>query len=98
MRTLQAIRNPVLQLPAMRLVADLPPGTRLALAAILLDIAALAHARAETSWRRRKSPMALYWRSVSTYCKHIARAVRNPSVASNAVGAADQAHEAQTLI
>lgn len=69
-------RNPVLALPAVAAAVELPPESRAALAAILLDIRRDAHGRAERSWRQRKGPMAAYWRAVAVYAGHIARAIR----------------------
>lgn len=31
-----------------------------------------ANTEAEQAWRRRKGPMAAYWRSVATYARHTA--------------------------
>lgn len=78
MKTLAIVRNPVLALPAVERLRDLDPECRSALRAVLLDIAVAANANAEVSWRKRKGPMAAYWRAVSTYAKHIARATRDP--------------------
>lgn len=76
MKTLAEVRNPVLALPAVERLRALDPECRAALRAVLLDVAVAANANAETSWRKRKGPMAAYWRAVSTYAKHIARATR----------------------
>lgn len=83
MKTLAEVRNPVLALPAARRLAELDPASRAALRAVLLDIAVAANANAETSWRKRKGPMAAYWRAVSTYAKHIARATRDQAPRSD---------------
>ncbi len=77
MKTLAEIRNPVLALPAARRLLELDPASRSALRAVLLDVAVAANANAELSWKKRKGPMAAYWRAVSTYSKHIARATRD---------------------
>ena len=69
------VRNPVLALPAMELVAALDPEAWAVLGAILRDVAADARERADKSWRTHKAPMAAYWKAVSVYAKHIARAV-----------------------
>ena len=71
---MNARRNPVLDLPAARRLEELPPEARAALRDVLLELADQANANAEEAWRRRKGPMAAYWRAVSTYAKHIARA------------------------
>lgn len=67
-------RNPILALPAAARLDELPPEAKAALRAVLLDLADQANAEAERSWSKRKGPMAAYWRSVSTYAKHLARA------------------------
>ena len=73
--SLQAVRNPVLALPAAGRLGDLPPEARRALSLLLRDLRADAATRADVAWRRRKGPMAVYWRAVSVYAGHIARAV-----------------------
>ena len=35
-----------------------------------------AAVRAEQSWRKKKGPMAVYWKAVSVYAKHIGRALK----------------------
>lgn len=72
------VRNPVLTLPAIAALRALPPEIRTGLAAVLDDLRADAAVRAERSWRQRKAPMAAYWRAVSVYSRHIARALRRP--------------------
>ena len=57
---------------------ELPPPARDALRTALLDLRADAAYLAELQWRRRKGPMALYWRVVSVYAGHLARALRSP--------------------
>jgi hypothetical protein len=70
------VRNPVLALPSAKALQALPPPSREALRAILLDLAADARARADKCWRTHKAPMALYWKCVAVYAGHIARALR----------------------
>lgn len=72
---LAAVRNPILALPAAAAIAGLPADSRAALRALLRDLAADARARAETSWRRHKAPMAVYWKAVAVYAGHLARAL-----------------------
>lgn len=70
--------NPVLELPAMqRALRELGPGARVHLEAILRELGDQADVKAEESWKRRKGPMAAYWRAVSVYARHTARAVKN---------------------
>lgn len=70
------VRNPVLALPGAKAILDLPADQRLALAATLASLALDARARAEKCWRTHKGPMALYWKCVSVYAGHLARALR----------------------
>ncbi|TIX70020.1 MAG: hypothetical protein E5V25_10755 [Mesorhizobium sp.] len=70
------VRNPVLALPSAGELANLPPEARQALAAILKDIRASAHVKAQESWRKNKAPMAVYWKAVGAYATHLYRAVR----------------------
>lgn len=70
------VRNPVLGLASMAAVHDLDPECRRALAGVLLEIRAEARVKADTSWRTGKGPMAAYWKAVSVYAGHIARATR----------------------
>lgn len=79
------VRNPLLALPAARRIARLPEDQRAALAELLRDLAADAADRAEESWRKKKGPMAAYWKAASVYAKHTARVIaRPPQPAANA--------------
>ncbi len=69
--------NPLLKLPVAETLLALPEDERLALAAVLSDIRTQADAEAETAWRRRKWPMAAYWRAVATYARHCAHVLRH---------------------
>lgn len=68
--------NPLLGLPALARLAALPAATRAPLVEVLHELRAEARGRAETSWRRHKAPMAAYWKAVSVYAGHLARALR----------------------
>ncbi len=72
-------RNPLLALPSADRLAELPPEAREALRAVLTDIRADAAERAQTCWKRHKAPMAAYWKAVSVYAGHTARALRKGS-------------------
>ena len=52
----------------------LPEEQRKPLEAVLRELRAQADAEAEKSWRKRKGPMAAYWRAVATYTRHTAHA------------------------
>lgn len=54
----------------------LSPESRAALADALSDLRADARARSDHSWRANKPATAFYWRVVSIYAGHLARAVR----------------------
>ncbi|MHA6767672.1 hypothetical protein [Sphingobium ummariense] len=69
------IRNPVLALPAARLLATIDPDTRTILAFLLHDLQQDARSRSRQSWDRRKAFMAAYWAAVATYTGHILRAL-----------------------
>jgi len=72
------VRNPILALPAAQRIGALPAEAREVLASILGDIVADARERAQTSWKRNKGPMAVYWKAVGAYAEHIRRAMRRP--------------------
>lgn len=75
--------NPLLRLPAARELMALPAEQRATIVALLRDLRRDADRQAEHSWRRRKGPMAAYWRAVATYARHTAHAMnRAPALAS----------------
>ena len=67
--------NPLLSLPAGRALLALPPADRRRIEAVMRQLRDQANAEAETAWRRRKGPMAAYWRAVATYARHLAHAL-----------------------
>lgn len=70
------VRNPVAALPSAQAIRDLPQPARDALRTVLLGIRKDAQARAETCWKRHKSPMAAYWKAVAVYAGHLSRTCR----------------------
>ena len=68
--------NPLLRLPAARALLALGERECTAIRLLMNDLRQQANDEAETSWRRRKGPMACYWRSVATYARHVAHALR----------------------
>jgi len=70
------VRNPVLALPAVKRLLALPEPSRHALRDCLVDLRKDAKSRAELSWKKSKGPMALYWKTISVYSGHLARALR----------------------
>jgi len=70
--------NPLLRLPAGKALLSLPASDRARIESVLRELRAQADAEAEKAWRRRKAPMAAYWRAVSTYARHTAHALSAP--------------------
>lgn len=68
--------NPLLKLPAARGLLELDGNARASLAALMMALRREANNEAERAWKRRKGPMACYWRAVSTYARHIAHVLR----------------------
>lgn len=69
--------NPLLKLPAAKALLELPEGDRRRIEAVLRELRDQANREAENAWRRRKGPMAAYWRAVATYARHLAHALRH---------------------
>lgn len=67
--------NPLLRLPAGQALMELPQEDRARIEAVMRELRDQANAEAESAWRRRKGPMAAYWRAVSTYARHTAHAL-----------------------
>lgn len=67
--------NPLLNLPAGRALLELPEEDRRRIEAVMRELRNQADKEAENSWRRRKGPMAAYWRAVATYARHVANAL-----------------------
>lgn len=64
--------NPLLKLTAGQALLNLPPIERARIEAVMRD---QANREADTAWKRRKGPMAAYWRAVATCARHVAHAV-----------------------
>lgn len=67
--------NPLLRLPAGKKLLALPKEDRERIEAVMRELREQANEEAENAWRRRKGPMAAYWRAVSTYARHLAHAL-----------------------
>lgn len=67
--------NPLLQLPAGKALQALPEPDRRRIEAVMRDLRDQANTEAENAWKKRKGPMAAYWRAVSTYARHTAHAL-----------------------
>ncbi|RQR48085.1 hypothetical protein DIE19_33695 [Burkholderia sp. Bp9126] len=67
--------NPLLKLPAGKALLNLSAEQRAPLEALLRELRDQANVETESAWRRRKGPMAAYWRAVATYARHPAHAL-----------------------
>ena len=67
--------NPLLKLPAARRLLALPADQREPIEALMRELRADADKLAEQAWKKRKGPMAAYWRAVATYARHVAHAL-----------------------
>ena len=67
--------NPLLNLPSGKALLALPEEDKKRIAAVFRDLRNEANEEAEKAWKRRKGPMATYWRAVSTYARHTAHAL-----------------------
>lgn len=67
--------NPLLRLPAGKALLALPEEDRRRIEAVMRELRDQANKEADTAWKRRKGPMAAYWRAVATYARHIAHAL-----------------------
>ena len=66
--------NPLLKLPAGKDLLKLTSTERKRIEHLMRDLRVQANEEAEKAWKRRKGPMAAYWRAVATYARHIAHA------------------------
>lgn len=73
------VRNPVLLLPAFRRLRASPASGEVA--SLLRDLQVDARERANKCWRTHKAPMAAYWKAVSVYAGHMARALEKRGAA-----------------
>ena len=67
--------NPLLKLPAGRALLALPEADRQRIEAVMRELRDQANREADTAWKRRKGPMAVYWRAVATYARQTAHAL-----------------------
>nr|WP_317623817.1 hypothetical protein [Acidovorax sp. SUPP3334]BDH38327.1 hypothetical protein AVHM3334_23010 [Acidovorax sp. SUPP3334] len=68
--------NPLLRLNAAQRLLELPREQRIVLANLLRELRCDADRQAEQAWRKKKGPMAAYWRAVATYSRHTAHALK----------------------
>jgi len=83
--TRREVRNPLLTLPAVAQLRQMPTETQDALRAVLRQLSEQAARKAEHSWRTKKAPMAAYWKAVSVYAKHTARVLGAARATARAV-------------
>lgn len=69
------VRNPILAMPEIKELQALPLDQRRLIAKVARAVAARANEQAEVAWKRRKGPMAAYYRATCTIAKHFARAI-----------------------
>lgn len=74
--------NPLFKLPAAQDLLSLGAPEKAALGRLMMDLRRQANDEAEMAWKRRKGPMACYWRAVSTYARHVAHVMRGGHVAA----------------
>jgi hypothetical protein len=80
--------NPLLKLPAAQRLMALPSEQREVIEALMRELRADADKLAEQSWKKRKGPMAAYWRAVATYARHTAHALSKGNSVSPVVACA----------
>lgn len=68
-----AVRNPLTRLKSAARIQSLPLEAKVALRALMIELSGDALELANQSWRRKKAPMAAYWKAVSVYAKHASR-------------------------
>lgn len=67
--------NPLLKLSAGRALLALPAEDRARIERVMRELRDQANDEADKAWKRRKGPMAAYWRAVATYARHVAHAL-----------------------
>ncbi len=73
------VRNPLLTLPGVAELQQLPLEAQAALKKTLRSISADARARAQKCWDTHKAPMAAYWKAVAVYANHTQRLLKGQS-------------------
>lgn len=72
---LPTVRNPMLALQEVRDAARLPLESREALRSMLVAVSKICREKGEEAWRKRKPPMAAYWKSNAVHARHLAHAL-----------------------
>lgn len=71
------VRNPLLQLDSARRFSEwMTEGTAQMMALFLRELSQDARDRATACWKSHKAPMALYWKVVAVYARHLAHICR----------------------
>ncbi len=70
------VRNPMLAIPEVIALKDLPDNVRWALARALAGCSTAFRTRGNEAWRKHKPPMAAYWKANAVNFRHLALAVR----------------------
>lgn len=69
------VRNPMLMLPEVQAIAELPADSQAALRKALQAISEACRARGNEAWRKHKPPMAAYWKANAVNARHLALAI-----------------------
>ena len=69
------VRNPLLAHSATVKLKSLPEPVRHLIRDLCRELALDARVRADKAWKTHKAPMAVYWKAVSVYAGHLARAL-----------------------
>ena len=72
---LPTVRNPMLALSEVQDAANLPPVAREALRSMLVAVSKACREKGDEAWRKRKPPMAAYWKSNAVHARHLAHAL-----------------------
>jgi hypothetical protein len=74
------VRNPLLAMASARGCDSMPVEARNWLAAMLADLSRDSAQRAQKAWRTHKAPMALYWKVVAVYARHLAKVLKSDPI------------------
>lgn len=74
------VRNPLLQLPEVVAMNELPPEAKTALKKALKAASNAMRAKGNDAWRRHKAPMAAYWKGHAVYARHMALAISDNQI------------------
>lgn len=69
------VRNPMVALPEVRELAELPLEARLALRRALMAFSSSCRVRGNEAWAKHKAPMAAYWKANAVNIRHLALSI-----------------------